>query len=106
MHKKVKEMLMEILFESPHTLTYEEAQEWVHHMRPYGEKWSIEETTQLLSDKTIDKNEWYAVMNMMWNDYREVLGEGVDNYKKLSTAWFKDVDAPEGKTYKYYKESY
>lgn len=104
MHKKLKEAIMEIIFddESKHILTEQEAKEWVHHMRPIGEKWRVDETTSHLPPN-VDKYEWYAVMNMMYNDYKDAVPESVDHFKKLSIAWFDDVDAPECKTYRYYE---
>lgn len=103
MHKKIREAIIEEIFGHTEAMSYDKAHKWVISMQPYGEKWSINETTSHLSDSTIDKNEWYAVMNMMWNDYHDAVPENVETFKKLSLAWFRDVDAPPHKTCLYYK---
>lgn len=42
-------------------------------------------------------------MNMMYSDYRSVVGNDADMYYKLSKAFLEDPDAPEGKAFLYYK---
>jgi len=43
------------------------------------------------------------VMNIMFSDYHGVVGDGTDMYFKLAKAFLEDVDAPEGKAFRYYK---
>lgn len=81
------------------------AEKWVHSMKPYGQKWSIEEARRVkpMSVKSSDYS-WYAILNMEYNDNRTIFGEEVDRYVKLANNFLNDIDAPEGdkKAFKYY----
>lgn len=87
------------------TISKSMAKKWVTSMKPYGEHWDYETTTQLLKDNGINLEpiDFYVVINMMYNDYAKVIGDDLDMYVKLSRAWLKDEDAKEGKLYEYWK---
>jgi hypothetical protein len=74
-------------------LTEEIAKEWVTNMIPTY-KWSIAEIEKVkdshkLTMPTIDL---YVIMNMLYTDYGDVLGEDLDKYIKLSIDWYNDKD--------------
>ena len=93
-------------------LTEEMAEDWVHSMKPYGEHWSKEQTDSVIDqhDLSIDRIDFYAVMNMMYNDYNKAIENGdmteeekLNAYIKLSYYFIKDEDFGDNKVYEYYK---
>lgn len=90
-------------------LTEEMAEEWVHSMKPMA-KWTMEETTSVLENYNVDldKIKFYIVMNMLYSDMKNVLGEGNDEesikkYIQASKDWLNDEDVSESKLFKYYR---
>lgn len=70
-------------------------------------KWSVSETTQVAKNAgigfgTFNEYDWNYVMNMIYSDYCEVLGDNVSSYTKMAEKFLHDKDAPEGKALKYY----
>lgn len=49
-----------------------------------------------------NKWDWYFVMNMMYADYCTYLAANKDAYVNFSKLYLMDIDAPEGKAYKYW----
>jgi len=49
-----------------------------------------------------NKWDWYFTMNMMHADYASYLTTNKDAYVNFSKMYLMDVDAPEGKAYKYW----
>lgn len=46
--------------------------------------------------------DFWVVMNMAWNDYKEVFEDNVEMYAKFSEAFIKDEDAVKSKVYDYF----
>lgn len=97
-----------ILYESLYgkVISEEMAKEWVHSMLPYGQHWSISEAYSLAKqyDTSIKEIEAYVIMNMIYNDYHDILkDEDTSIYAKLTKGWLEDEDAKEDKLYCYYK---
>ena len=70
-------------------------------------KWSVEETTQVGKNAGImfvgfNEYDWNYVMNMVYSDYCEVLGDNVASYIKIAEKFIHDKDAPDGKPLRYY----
>ena len=87
------------------TLNKDIAKEWVDSMKPNGERWTIDEAAGYKpSSLNVNNATWYAVLNMMYNDYYDIFKEDADKYIKLSYQWLNDIDAPSGdkKTFLYY----
>lgn len=86
-------------------LTEEMAKEWVTSMKPVGEHWNIEETTNAM--KSLGYNlspiDFYAVANMQYNDYYDLVKEDDMLALKLAYNWLNDTDAVDSKVYEYYK---
>lgn len=86
-------------------LSRELAEEIVHKMKPYGERWSIEEVNNMqqqngLSNfRTID---FYVVMNSSFNDYRDLFGDDIDKYIKFTISFIQDEDAKPDKVFLYF----
>lgn len=122
---KLSEMLVEIIYKmkEPHHEKYEYyksqlyemaegkivseemAHEWVEEMKPIGEHWTMEQTTNAMNslgykDRDID---FYVVANMIYNDYYELVKDNEELALKMAHSWINDEDAKEDKLYCYYK---
>lgn len=72
-----------------------------------GAKWSLNETNSVansngVSMKNFNQYDWNYVMNMVYSDYCEVLGDNTTSYIKLAHKFLNDKDAPDGKALRYY----
>ena len=86
-------------------LTKELAEEIVSKMKPYGEKWNINETMDIqekygLND--IKTSDFYIVINSAYNDYHNIFEENIEMYIKFSKDFIQDEDAKEGKVLTYF----
>lgn len=83
------------------------AEKIVNKMKPYGMRWSFEETKNLQRQRginDIDEPSFYTVINSAYNDYKDLLGEDVENYVRFTIDFIKDEDAKEGKVFKYFTQ--
>lgn len=86
-------------------LTEEKAEEIIKHMLPDGMKWTMTQTEEVRNQYGIGNVrdvDFWVVMNMAWNDYKEVFGDNVEMYAKFSEAFIKDEDAVKSKVYDYF----
>lgn len=122
---KLSEILVEIIYKmkEPHHELYkhykdclyemaegkvvseEMAHEWVEDMKPIGEHWTMEETTNAMNslgykDREID---FYVTSNMIYNDYYDLVKDNEELALKMAHSWINDTDAKEDKLYCYYK---
>lgn len=102
------EHLESLLYESVYgkVISEEMAENWVEDMKPYHLHWTKEQTDNVMKQYApgLKPLDWYVVLNMMYNDYRDVLGtDDVDLYAKLAKGWLTDRDAKDSKLYCYYK---
>lgn len=70
-------------------------------------RWSFEETKNLQRQRginDIDEPSFYTVINSAYNDYKDLLGEDVENYVRFTIDFIKDEDAKEGKVFKYFTQ--
>ena len=87
------------------TFNDEMAQEIVNKMRPYGEKWSIEEVCEMLDQygiTNIKPTDFYIVINSAYNDYKDIFNEDIDMYIKFSVDFIEDEDAKNDKVFTYF----
>ena len=107
-YKRYKMCLYEMAYGK--TLTKEVAEEWVKEMNPPG-KWDFETTSAVRKQNNIidiDEVSFYTVMNMLYSDMSNVLGEG-DNasslgaYVQATKDWLQDEDAADDKLYHYWR---
>ena len=87
-------------------LTTEKAHEAVSRMKPYGEHWTLEQTTNAGSNSGFErysKNTWYWAMNMVYNDYHSIYGDETSSYVKMAKCFLIDEDGPrpDAKAYRY-----
>lgn len=83
------------------------AQDIVNKMRPYGMRWSIEETESMQRQRGIEdipKADFFVVINSAYNDYKDIFGEDLEGYIRFTIDFIKDEDAKEGKVFKYFVE--
>lgn len=81
------------------------AKEIVHKMRPYGERFSLEETRNLQRQRginDIDEVEFYVVINSAYNDYKDLFNEDIESYIRFAIDFIKDEDAKQDKVFLYY----
>lgn len=87
------------------TFTREMAEEIVSKMRPYGMKWSIEETQQIQSQygiNNISPADFFVVLNSAYNDYNDIFNENIEMYIRFVDDFINDEDAREDKTFIYF----
>lgn len=81
------------------------AEEIVNKMRPYGERFSFEETRNLQRQRginDIDECEFYVVINSAYNDYKDLFNEDIESYIRFTVDFIKDEDAKQDKVFLYY----
>jgi hypothetical protein len=107
--EKVKKKLYEMAYGK--VLTKEMAEEVVHNMKPYGEFWDIDATTEVKKQygiNNITDVDFYVVMNMIYNDDKETIDRFVveehklDMYVGLAKDFVLDVDGKKDKVYDYF----
>ena len=86
-------------------LSKELAEDIVHKMRPYGERWNIEEVNNIQAQynltnfRTVD---FYIVINSAYNDFRDLFGDDIDKYIKYTINFIQDDDAKPDKVFLYF----
>ena len=86
-------------------ISKEMAEEWVRNMKPKGQHWTHEETTQAMHELgySIEPIEYYVVANMMYNDYYNLVKENEPLALELAEDWLDDEDSKDCKLYEYWK---
>lgn len=65
-----------------------------------GEHWPMEQTNAIADQHDIEhKCDFYYVMNMLYSDFYNVLGNEASTYARMSKAYMCDPDASEGKPF-------
>lgn len=88
-------------------LSEDMAEDIVYRMRPYGEKWTLEQAEQIQRDygmENIRPTDFYVVLNSAYNDYRDVFGDSLDTYVRYTDAFINDEDAKDSKVFKYFTQ--
>ena len=103
LYKKYKSELYELAYGKK--LTEDMAKKWVEEMKPVGQHWTMEETTNAMGSLGygFDTIDFYVVANMMYNDYNDLTKEDESLALKLAKDWLEDVDAKDNKLYCYWK---
>lgn len=89
------------------SLNEEMAKDIVEKMKPYSERWRIEETENFQRQRGINdiaEPDFYVVMNSGYNDYKDLFGEDIESYIRFTIDFIKDEDAKNGKVFKYFTE--
>ena len=88
-------------------LNKEMAEEIVHKMRPYGEKWRYEDTKRIQEERglmNVSPDDFYVVMNSAYNDYNNLFQESIEDYVRFTLDFIEDEDAKQDKVFIYYTE--
>ena len=101
-YRKYEKKLYEMAYGC--VLNREIATEIVRKMRPYGEKWAIEETSEIQRNYGLSFRDYdfYVVINSAYNDYNDIFGEDIDKYVRFAIDFINDEDAKQDKVYIYY----
>lgn len=85
-------------------LNKEMAKDIVSKMKPYGEKWTIEQTSKMQKDYDLNFKDvdFYVVINSAYNDYHDIFKEDIELYIKFANDFINDEDANKDKVYLYY----
>lgn len=88
------------------TLSKEMAEDIVHQMRPYGERWSFQQIRDIQNEYGLNPRieDLYVVMNSAYNDYKDIFNEDIQAYVKFAMDFINDEDAKKGKVFLYYTE--
>ena len=81
------------------------AEKIVHKMRPYGQRFSFEETRNLQEQRginDIDPIEFFVVLNSAYNDYKDIFSEDIEGYIRFTIDFIKDEDAKPNKVFNYF----
>lgn len=81
------------------------AEEIVHKMKPYGEKWNIEEVQRIMEQYEINnvRNvDFYVVINSAYNDYRDLFQDDIQKYVMFTMNFIQDEDAKIDKVFTYF----
>lgn len=103
LYEKYKMELYEMAFGKK--ISEDMAEKWVQSMRPMGEYWTMQDTTNAMHSMgyNLDEIDFYVVANMMKNDYRDIIAENDEMALKLAYDWLDDEDAKASKLYNYWK---
>lgn len=81
------------------------AEDIVNKMRPYGQRWSYEESRNLQEQRginDIDPIEFFVVLNSAYNDYKDIFSEDIEGYIRFTIDFIKDEDAKPNKVFNYF----
>lgn len=86
-------------------LNEEMAEKIVNKMKPYGKKWNILESENIMQDfgvSNISPTDFFVVLNSAYNDYRDIFGDNIEEYVKFTIDFILDEDAKQDKVFLYY----
>lgn len=86
-------------------LNEEMAEKIVNKMKPYGKKWNILESENIMQDfgvSNISPTDFFIVLNSAYNDYRDIFGDNIEEYVKFTIDFILDEDAKQDKVFLYY----
>lgn len=86
-------------------LNEEKAGKLIEAMKPYGKKWTLEETEGVRKQygyEDIRPVDFWIVMNSAYNDYEDLFKDNVEYYAKFTKDFICDEDAKEDKVYYYF----
>lgn len=102
-YKEVKTKLYVMAYGEHFTETM--AEDIISAMRPYGMKWTLEETKDVQRQyglTSIDPIEFWIVINSAYNDYRDLFNDNLDMYVKYVRNFINDDDAVKNKVWVYF----
>ena len=89
------------------SLNFEFAKKITSKMRPYGEKFSLEQSRDIQNKygiNTINDIDFYTVVNSAFNDYRDLFGDDIEMYAMYTKDFIEDEDAKPNKVFLYFTQ--
>lgn len=86
-------------------LNEDKAKNIIIKMKPYGMKWTLEETEQIRKTNSITSIrpiDFWIVMNSAYNDYHNLFNDNLNMYISYTKDFINDEDASEYKVYDYF----
>lgn len=86
-------------------LNKEISEKIVNNMKPYGQKWSLEEIQDIQEQygiTDINPIDIYVVLNSAYNDYKNLFGDKLEMYVKFADDFINDEDANPDKVFIYF----
>ena len=86
-------------------LNLELAREIVSKMKPYGEKFSLEQSREIQDRydmNNINDIDFFEVVNSAFNDFRDLFGDNMEMYAMYTKNFIEDEDAKPGKVFLYF----
>ena len=85
-------------------LNEEMAKQIVSKMQPYGEKWTIGQTSKIQQEYGLNfrDTDFYVVMNSAYNDFKDIFNDDIEMYVRYTNDFINDEDANKDKVYMYY----
>lgn len=81
------------------------AEEIVHKMKPFGEKWSFAETRRMQDERGLNDiapEDFYIVLNSAYNDFENLFNDNIEMYIRYTIDFIEDEDARKDKVFIYY----
>lgn len=104
LYKEYKKELYELAYGN--IILEDKAIEIVNNMKPYGEHYTIENSKEIKSEYSMKHSvsDIYLVINSLYNDYCDLIGDNDEMYIKMTKLWLNDTDSVEDKVYVYFTE--
>lgn len=86
-------------------ISKEMADKIVTKMKPFGKRWTLEQTKQIQEQRGINNISpinFYVVLNSAYNDYHDIFGENLEDYIRFTLDFIQDEDARNGKVFLYF----
>lgn len=81
------------------------AQDIVHKMRPFGERWSYEEAESIQRQRginDIDTPSFFTVLNYAYNVYKSLFSEDIEAYIRFAVNFINNENMTEEKLFKFF----
>lgn len=88
-------------------LNKEMAEDIVSKMKPFGQRWDIEEVQRIMEQYGINDVrliDFYIVINSAYNDYEDIFQDNIESYIRFTMNFIQDEDAKMDKVFIYFTE--
>jgi len=103
LYEKYKLKLYKIAYGN--TFDEDMAEDIIRNMKPYGMRFSIEDSRQIQNQfgfDNIDPCDFWIVINSAYNDYRDLFEDNIEMYARFTRDFIEDEDAKNDKVFLYY----
>ena len=103
LYEKYKLKLYKIAYGN--TFDEDMAEDIIRNMKPYGMRFSIEDSRQIQNQFGLDNinpYDFWIVINSAYNDYRDLFEDNIEMYARFTRDFIEDEDAKSDKVFVYY----